>query len=138
MRYGQIAGLIIGYPLVPLLILYITWGVIKLRYARRSSVGFLDGMFAVMHRRPDSSRRLCGVRFRLARRMERDDIPELRRAAKRVVLLMPPTWLGLFAFALWDPFVCLSISSIFKRVGAGIRDTWGAPRFLVQCKRETL
>ena len=103
-RCGRIAGLMIGYPLVPLLILHLMWAVITLRFARKSSVGFLDGMFGIS----DIGAMVCLLAYvgciaiRLGG-LERQDAPEIRRAAKQVVLLLPPAWVGLFAFALWDP-----------------------------------
>jgi hypothetical protein len=107
-RYGWIASLIIGYPLVPLLILHLTWGVIKLRFARRSSVGFLDGMFGIS----DIGAMVCLAAYVGCVSVwlgagKSWSVPELRSAAKRVVLLMPPAWVGLFVFAIWDPFGAL-------------------------------
>jgi hypothetical protein len=107
-HYGRIAGLMIGYPLLPLLMLYLTWGVITLRYARRSSVGFLDGMFGVS----DIGALVClmayvGCVSIWLGGLKRHDAPELRRAAKWAVLLMPASWIVLFAFTLWDPFGAL-------------------------------
>jgi hypothetical protein len=107
-HYNRLGSFIIGYPLLPLLILHITWGVIKLRYARRSSVGFLDGMFGVS----DIGALLClmayvGCVSVWLGTWNRQDVPELRSAAKRVVLFMPLAWIALFAVALWDPFGAL-------------------------------
>jgi len=103
-HYNRLGSFIIGYPLLPLLILHVTWGVIKLRFARRSSVGFLDGMFGVS----DIGAVLClmayvGCVSVWLGTWKRQDVPEIRRAAKRVVLFMPLAWMGLFVVALWDP-----------------------------------
>jgi vacuolar-type H+-ATPase subunit I/STV1 len=108
-HYGRVAGLIDNrLPFLPLLLLYLTWGVITLRYARRSSVGFLDGIFGIS----DIGAMVCLVAYVgcvsiWLGGLKRQDAPELRRAAKRVVLLMPPAWVGFFAFTLWDPFGAL-------------------------------
>jgi hypothetical protein len=71
-------------------------------------VGFLDGMFGIS----DIGAMVCLVAYVgcvsiWLGGLKRQDAPELRRAAKRVVLLMPPAWVGFFAFALWDPFGAL-------------------------------
>lgn len=104
-RYHRIAWLVCLYPALPLVNLYLSWALLRLRYVRRSSMGLLDGMFGVS----DIGAYLCLMAYvGCVSILIRGADPALGRAAKRVVLLMPVTWAAFLAFSFWDPFGVLS------------------------------
>jgi hypothetical protein len=110
-RFERVAWLLCGYPLLPLLTLYLQWGLITRRLIRRSTTTVLDGIFAVS----DIGGFLCLLAYvgcvslaAGAASGRARDTPGLRRAAWLVVILLPLSWVGLFAFAMWDPFGALS------------------------------
>jgi hypothetical protein len=105
-RYDWVAWLIIAYPLIPLLTLYLHGGLIQQKLSRRSSP-FFEGLIGLSD--------VCALLFLLAyvacvslvagvaAELVRDN-PTLKRAAWRVVILMPISWVVLFVVAVWDPF----------------------------------
>ena len=109
LRFGRIAWLLCGYPLLPLALLYLQYGLLIRKVIRRSSVTVLDGAFAFS----DIGGFLCLIAYVgcvsiVAGSLASQSFPELKRAAWRVVRLMPLAWVALFAFALWDPFGALA------------------------------
>jgi hypothetical protein len=101
-RFDLIAWLIIAYPGLFLLILHLQRWLIRIGLARRSSPLF-EGLIGLS----DTGGCLCLLAYVacvsiVAAKRARDQM--LRPAAKRVVFLMPPAWVGLLAFAIWDPF----------------------------------
>jgi hypothetical protein len=102
-RYDLIARLIIAYPALPLLTLYLQWGLNRMDLASRSSRLF-DGLIGLS----DTFGYICLLAYVAcialvaSRRMR--NAPSLKWAAKQVVFIMTPTWACLFAFAIWDPF----------------------------------
>jgi hypothetical protein len=102
-RYDLIAWLLIFYPVLPLLVIYLHWSLATRRIVRRSTP-LLDGLFGLS----DTGGYLCLLSYLgcvsiLASGWSRDR-PELRRAAWRVIILMPIAWIALFVFAISDPF----------------------------------
>jgi hypothetical protein len=102
-RYDLVAWLLILYPVLPLLVLYTHWSLAIRKIIRRSTPLF-DGLIGLS----DACAYFCIVAYfgciaivvgRWAQKA-----PEIRRAAKWVVFVMPVTWIALFAFAIWDPF----------------------------------
>jgi hypothetical protein len=102
-RYDLVAWLLILYPALPLLTLHIHSSLAIRKIVRRSAPLF-EGLFGLS----DVCGYFCilayfGCLVIVAGRWGRE-VPELKRAAKWVVFLMPVTWVALFAFAMWDPF----------------------------------
>ena len=102
-RYDPIAWLLILYPALPLLILYIHWSLATRKIVRRSTPLF-DGLVGLS----DVFGYLCllayvGCVSILASGRGRER-PALGRAARRVVIFMPIAWFALFVFAIGDPF----------------------------------
>jgi hypothetical protein len=100
-RYDLVAWLLIIYPVLPLLVLYLNWGLAIRKIVRRSSPLF-DGLIGLSD--------VCGCLGLLAYAGCVSILasgwgqPALRRAAKRVVIFMPIAWIALFVFLIWDPF----------------------------------
>ena len=108
--YGRIALLICAYPAYPLLLFHLEWFLRTRKIARRSSLGILDGAIGFS----DIGAYLCLMAYVacvslaagwLARRIQGE--PELKRAAKRVALIMPFSWAAFLALAIFDPFGAL-------------------------------
>ncbi len=100
-RYDLVAWLLILYPLLPLLTLYIHWNLAIRKIVRRSTPLF-DGLIGLS----DACGYFCilayfGCIVIVARSWGG---PEMRRAAKWVAFVMPVTWVVLFVFTIWDPF----------------------------------
>jgi hypothetical protein len=106
-RYELIAWLIITYPALPLLTLYLQWELGRMNLAPRSSRLF-DGLIGLS----DTGGYLCLIAYvaciALVASRRLCNAPSLKRAAKQLVFIMPPTWACLFAFAIWDPFGMLA------------------------------
>ena len=102
-RFDLLAWLIITYPALPLLTLYLQWGLIRMDLARRASPLF-DGLIGLS----DTGGYLCLLAYvaciSLVVSSRVHNTSGLKRAAKRVVFIMPPVWACLFAFAIWDPY----------------------------------
>ena len=100
-RYDLIAWLMIFYPLLPLLVLYLNWGLAIRKIVRRSTPLF-DGLIGLSD--------ICGYLCLLAYvgcvsiLASGWGEPTLRRPARLVVIFMPVAWIALFVFAIWDPF----------------------------------
>jgi hypothetical protein len=98
--YNLVAWLLILYPVIPLLVMYIHWLLATRRIVRRSTplfdglLGFSDiiGVFCII------AYFACVV---IATRS--GGVPELKRAAKWVVFVMPLSWTALVAFVIIDP-----------------------------------
>jgi hypothetical protein len=102
-RYDLVAWLLILYPVLPLLTLYLHWSLAIRKIVRRSTPLF-DGLIGLS----DACGYLCILAYfgciAIVAGPWGRDVPEIKRAAKWVVFVTPVTWVALFAFAIWDPF----------------------------------
>jgi hypothetical protein len=100
-RYDLVAWLLIFYPVLPLLVLYLQWVLGKYRLASRSTPLF-GGLIGLS----DTCGYLCLLAYLgcVSILVRGRDRPELRREAWRVIIFMPLAWIALFVFAVWDPF----------------------------------
>jgi hypothetical protein len=102
-RYDLIAWLLIFYPALPLLVLYINWG-LAIRKIVGRSIPLFDGLIGLS----DTCGYLCLLAYvgcvSILVRGRGRDWPPLKRAAWRVIIFMPIAWIALFIFAIWDPF----------------------------------
>jgi hypothetical protein len=102
-RFDLIAWLLILYPVLPLLTLYAHWSLAIRKIVRRSTPLF-DGLIGLS----DVCGYLCIFAYfgciAIVGGFWMREVPEIRRAAKWVVFVMPFTWIALFVFAIWDPF----------------------------------
>jgi hypothetical protein len=100
-KQSLVAWLLILYPLLPLLTLYIHWNLAVRKIVGRSTPLF-DGLIGLSD--------VCGYSCILAYFgcivivTRSSGVPEMRRAAKWVAFVMPVTWVVLFVFTIWDPF----------------------------------
>ena len=101
-RYDLVAWLLVFYPVLPLLTLYVHWNLAIRKIVRRSTPLF-DGLIGLS----DVCAYLCIVAYFgcvvMVTRPWGRKVPEIRSAAKWVVFLMPVTWAAMFVFAIWDP-----------------------------------
>jgi hypothetical protein len=100
-RYDLVAWLLILYPALPLLIMYVHWN-LAIRHIVRRSTPLSDGLIGLS----DVGGYLSilayfGCVMIVGRSL---GSPEMRKAAKRVVIFLPITWAALFVFTMWDPF----------------------------------
>ncbi len=104
-RYDLVAWLLILYPALPLLVLFLHWNLATRKIVRRSTP-FFDGLiglsdfFGFLGIIAYFACIIIIVRSRSA--------PAIRRAARCVVYFVPITWTALFALAIWDPFGILA------------------------------
>jgi hypothetical protein len=102
-RYDLVAWLLILYPVLPLVTLYLHWSLAIRKIVGRSTPLF-DGLIGLS----DVCGYFCifayfGCIVVVTRPWGRE-VPEIRRAAKWVVFVMPVTWVALFVFTIRDPF----------------------------------
>jgi hypothetical protein len=101
-RYDLVAWLLILYPLVPLLTLYLHSSLATGKIVSRSTP-FFDGLIGLSD--------VCGLLYLLAHfgcvvvltHPWRGELSEVRRAAKWLVFVMPPTWGALIRLRRWGP-----------------------------------